>query len=133
MQEMQVRSSLDWEGSLEEEMATHSSILAWKVPWAEEPGGGLQSKGFQRAGHDYVCTHQISAKTTFLNFFCTRRIALLILNSAILICTVLFFHISLLPVYVYILVVGILILLYNICGREGMCAFFNVTLSCLLF
>ena len=41
MQEMQVRSSLDREGSLEEEMATHSSILAWKVPWAEEPGGGL--------------------------------------------------------------------------------------------
>ena len=36
--------SLGWEDVLEEEMATHSSILAWKIPWTEEPGG-LQSKG----------------------------------------------------------------------------------------
>ena len=36
---------------LEKEMATHSSILAWEIPWPEEPGG-LQSKGLQRAGHD---------------------------------------------------------------------------------
>ena len=47
-QEMQVRS-LDWEYSLEEEMATHSSILAWKTPWTEEPGG-LQYIGSQRVG-----------------------------------------------------------------------------------
>ena len=45
MQEMQVRS-LGWEDPLEEEMATHSSILAWKIPQAEEPGG-LQSMGLQ--------------------------------------------------------------------------------------
>ena len=37
MPEMQVRS-LGWEDPLEEEMATHSSILAWKIPWTEEPG-----------------------------------------------------------------------------------------------
>jgi len=37
--------------SLKEEMATHSSILAWKMPWTEEPGR-LQSTGSQRAGHD---------------------------------------------------------------------------------
>ena len=37
--------------SLKKEMATHSSILAWKVPWPEEPGG-LQSMGLQRVGHD---------------------------------------------------------------------------------
>jgi len=37
--------------SLEEEMATHSSFLAWKIPWAEEPGG-LQSTGSQRVRHD---------------------------------------------------------------------------------
>ena len=37
--------------ALEKEMATHSSILAWKIPWTEEPGG-LQSKGFQRVGQD---------------------------------------------------------------------------------
>ena len=43
--------SLGWEDLLEEGMATHSSILAWRIPWAEEPGG-LQSKGLQRVGHD---------------------------------------------------------------------------------
>ena len=39
------------EGPLEEEMATHCSILAWRIPWTEEPGG-LQSMGLQRVGHD---------------------------------------------------------------------------------
>ena len=39
------------EDSLEEGMATHSSILAWRIPWTEEPGG-LQSMGSQRVGHD---------------------------------------------------------------------------------
>ena len=43
--------SLGWEDSLEKEMATHSSILAWKIPWTEEPGG-LQSMGLQRVRHD---------------------------------------------------------------------------------
>ena len=50
MQETQVRF-LDWEDPLEKEMATHSSILAWKTPWTEEPGG-LQSMGSQRVGPD---------------------------------------------------------------------------------
>ena len=40
-----------WEDSLEKEMATHSSILAWKIPWTEEPGR-LQSMGSQRVGYD---------------------------------------------------------------------------------
>ena len=40
--------SLGWENSLEKEMATHSSILAWEIPWTEEPGG-LQSMGFQKS------------------------------------------------------------------------------------
>ena len=44
-------STLGWENPLGEEMATHSSILAWRIPWTEEPGG-LQSKGSQRVGHD---------------------------------------------------------------------------------
>ena len=43
--------SLGWEDPLEEGMATHSSILAWRIPWTEEPGG-LQSIGSQTAGHD---------------------------------------------------------------------------------
>ena len=50
MQETWVRS-LGWEDTLEEGMATHSSILAWRIPWTEEPGG-LQSTGSQRVGHD---------------------------------------------------------------------------------
>ena len=50
MQETQVRS-LGQEDTLEKEMATHSSILDWKIPWTEEPGR-LQSKGSQRVGHD---------------------------------------------------------------------------------
>ena len=49
MQETQVRS-LGQEDSLEEGMPTHSSILAWKIPWTEEPGG-LQSILSQRGGH----------------------------------------------------------------------------------
>ena len=50
---------LNWEESLEEEMATHSSNLVWRIPWTREPGG-LQSIGFQRDGHDgsdLACTH----------------------------------------------------------------------------
>ena len=50
MQETQVRS-LGREELLEKEMATHSSILAWKIPWTEEPGR-LQSMGLQTVGHD---------------------------------------------------------------------------------
>ena len=50
MQETWVQP-LGWEDLLEKEMATHSSILAWKIPWREEPGG-LQSMESQRVGHD---------------------------------------------------------------------------------
>ena len=49
MQESQVRS-LGWEDPLEEGMATHSSILAWRIPWTEEPSR-LQSMGSQRIEH----------------------------------------------------------------------------------
>ena len=49
--------SLGQEDSLEEEMVPHSSILAWDIPWTEEPGG-LQSMGSQRAGHDLVTKQQ---------------------------------------------------------------------------
>ena len=50
MQETQVLS-LDQEDPLEKEIATHSSTLAWKIPWTEEPGR-LQAMGLQRVGHD---------------------------------------------------------------------------------
>ena len=48
MQEIQVQS-LDWEDPLEKGMATHFSILAWRIPWTEEPG---ESMGSQRVGHE---------------------------------------------------------------------------------
>ena len=52
MRETWVRS-LSLGDPLEKEMATHSSILAWRIPWTEEPGGLLQSTGSQRAGHNW--------------------------------------------------------------------------------
>ena len=54
-QETQVRS-LDWDDPLEKEMATHSSIVAWEIPWTEERGR-LQSVGSQRVGHDLVISN----------------------------------------------------------------------------
>ena len=44
-----MQKTLGWEDLLEKEMATHSSIIAWKIPWMEKPG---QSTGSQRVGHD---------------------------------------------------------------------------------
>ena len=55
--------SLGWEDPLEEGMATHSGILAWRIPWTEEPGG-LQSMGSQRVRHDLVTQEQRSNSTT---------------------------------------------------------------------
>ena len=48
---------LGWEDPLEKETATHPSILAWRIPWTEEPGG-QQSMGLQRAGHDLATKKQ---------------------------------------------------------------------------
>ena len=58
MQEMWV-CYLDQEDPLEKEMATHSSILVWEIPWTEETGG-LQSMGSQRVGHNLVTKQQQS-------------------------------------------------------------------------
>ena len=55
-QETQVQS-LGQEDPLEMGMATHSSILAWRIPWIEEPGG-LQTIGLQRIGHDRATKHR---------------------------------------------------------------------------
>ena len=63
MRETQVRS-LGWEDPLEKGMATHSSILAWRSPWTEEPGG-LWSMGSQRVSHDWV-TFSFSALTDYV-------------------------------------------------------------------
>ena len=58
MQETQVQS-LGREDPLEKEMATHSSTLAWRIPWMEEPGR-LQSMGSQRVGHDWATSLSFS-------------------------------------------------------------------------
>ena len=58
MRETQVQS-LGWEDLLEKEMATHSSILAWKIPWTEEPGR-LQSMRSQRVRQDWATSHSHS-------------------------------------------------------------------------
>ena len=50
MQEIQVQT-LGWEDALEKGMAIHSSILAWRIPWTEKPGG-MHSMGSQRVGHN---------------------------------------------------------------------------------
>ena len=61
MQETWVQS-LGREDLLEKEMATHSSILAWEIPWTEEPGG-LQSMRSQRVGHNLVTKQQQQTTT----------------------------------------------------------------------
>ena len=65
MQEILVRF-LGWEDPLEKGMATHSSILAWRISWTEEPGG-LQSMGLQRVGHD-LATEPPPPAPVFLGF-----------------------------------------------------------------
>ena len=62
MRETWVRT-LGREDPLEKEMATHSSILAWRIPWMEEPGG-LQSTGSQRVGHDRATAIAIQREPT---------------------------------------------------------------------
>ena len=59
-QEMQVQS-LGQEDPLEKERETHSSILAWEIPWTEEPGG-LQSMGSQRVGHNLATEQQATIR-----------------------------------------------------------------------
>ena len=59
-QETRVRS-LGWEDHLEEEMATHSSVLAWRIPWTEEPGG-LQSMGWQSQTQLSTAVHTYALK-----------------------------------------------------------------------
>ena len=57
--------SLGQEDPLEKEMATHPSILAWKIPWMEEPGG-LQSMGSQRVGHDWATSLHFTSLLTWV-------------------------------------------------------------------
>ena len=67
MRETQVRS-LGGEDPLEKEMAAHSSILAWRIPWTEEPGG-LQSTASQRVGHNWVTLLTYLLNSSYWLFF----------------------------------------------------------------
>ena len=78
LQETRVQS-LDQEDSPERETATHSSILAWEIPWTDEPGG-LPSMGSQRVGYDLV-----TKTTTIPNtpYQCSRNFNLVIVSNTI--------------------------------------------------
>ena len=65
MQEMNV-TFLGWEDPLEKEMANHSSILAWRIPCTEEPGG-LQFMGLQRVGHDLAAEYVSMQLSSYRN------------------------------------------------------------------
>ena len=71
MQETRVQS-LGWKDPLEKEMAIHSSTLAWKIPWMEEPNR-LQSVGSQRVGHDRATSLSLLGVMTQMNIFTEQR------------------------------------------------------------
>ena len=74
--------SLGWADPLEEGMATHCSILAWKIPWTEEPGG-LQSMGLQRVRHDWSELARMQWKKGIVNKWNKKKGILIKLNEAI--------------------------------------------------
>ena len=72
MQETQAQS-LGWKGPLEKGMATHSSILAWRIPWTEKPGG-VQSIGLQRVRHAWVIKHTCARSFLWADAACARTL-----------------------------------------------------------
>ena len=70
-EEVQMQS-LGWENPLEEEMATRFSILAWRIPRTEEPGG-LQPMGLPRAGHHLATEHVCTCLFMVWGFICVQR------------------------------------------------------------
>ena len=79
MRETWVRS-LGWEDPLEKEMATHYSVLAWRIPWIEEPGR-LQSMGLQRVGHDWATSLSLHSHFIFkLSIVLLSSLFILFLN-----------------------------------------------------
>ena len=70
MQETMVRS-LGWEDPLEKDLAAHSRILAWRIPWTEEPGG-LQSMGSQRVGHNWLTNNNYCSQSSAPWILCVQ-------------------------------------------------------------
>ena len=89
MQETWVVRSLDWEDPLEEGMATHSSILAWRSPWTEKPGG-LQSLGSQRVRHDLARTNK-----AIMNILVHVSMLMFLKNTFLILCSSKLFFFSL--------------------------------------
>ena len=92
--------SLGQEDPLEKEMATHSSILAWRIPWTEEPGR-LQSTGLRRVGHDWAASPSLSLSPRYVDVLpsvypCTfsRTWSCLADEAAMNICVLIFGRIS---------------------------------------
>ena len=79
--------SLSREDPLEKEMATHSSILTWRIPWREDPGR-LQSMGSQRVGQDWATslTHSLGVWTVYLYFFQACQEIVICIRSERVIC-----------------------------------------------
>ena len=70
---------MDWEDPLEKGMAAHSSVLVWRFPWVEEPGG-LQSMGWQKVGHDSASNffhYLLEALIRFSHFVLLKRATVL--------------------------------------------------------
>ena len=93
MQETQVRS-LGQEDPLEKGMATHSSVLAWRIPWIEEPGG-MQSMGSQRVGQDWATNNQWSGSSRGTGFHLFRVVSLVprtVLGTEMLLINICWMH-----------------------------------------
>ena len=85
MQETEVRS-LPKKDPLEEEMAAHSSILAWKIPWIEKPGG-QQSRGISKESDMTLCAHTHTHTHTVCTFYCISRVLRRALDREYQICS----------------------------------------------
>ena len=98
--------SLNQEDPLEDEVTTYSSILAWKIPWREEPGG-LQSMGPQRIGHNRATEHTSNSKEMHIALFLLIKKLLLEYNCFTMLCKFLLYsRVNQLYVYIYPLFCG---------------------------
>ena len=106
--------SLGWEDSLEKEMATHSSILAWKISWTEEPGG-LQSTGSQRVGHNWATNTHTYIFILFFKYLLKHSWCVIVWYFQIYSkVTQLYIQINFYYIYMYVYIMCIIYSLYII-------------------
>ena len=123
MQETRVRS-LNQEESLEKGLATHSSVLAWKIAWTEEPGG-LQSMGSQKLGHDWA-TNTFTFAYTYMYMYVCIYIYIYYIHTHIYSLFQILFHYNFLGNIVGPCCFSILYIAVYICQVQAS----NVSLSC---